>query len=75
MSTTLSFVQWNEFLELGKDIENSVIEDILKSQKPEECAVMVYTVRWTAPNYQPKRFLHLLLPSSLAPPDLLKVSC
>ena len=31
-------------MELGKDMEDSVIEDKIKTQKPEQCAVLVYTV-------------------------------
>lgn len=31
-------------MELGKDLEDSVIEDKIKAQKPEQCAVLVYTV-------------------------------
>ena len=32
-------------MELGKDIENSVIEDKISAQKPNQCALLVYTVR------------------------------
>ena len=32
-------------MELGKDIEDSVIEDKISAQKPNQCAVLVYTVR------------------------------
>ena len=31
-------------MELGKHIEDSVIEDKIKAQKPEQCAVLIYTV-------------------------------
>ena len=31
-------------MELGKDMEDSVIEDKIKAQKPEQCAVLIYTV-------------------------------
>ena len=37
-------MQWESFLELGKDIEDSVIEEKIKAQKPEQCAVLIYTV-------------------------------
>lgn len=37
-------MQWEQFLELGKDIEDSVIEEKIKAQKPEQCAVLIYTV-------------------------------
>ena len=32
-------------MELGKDIEDSVIEDKISAQKPNQCALLVYTVR------------------------------
>lgn len=31
-------------MELGRDIETSVIEDIMQKQKPNQCATLVYTV-------------------------------
>lgn len=31
-------------MELGKDIEDSVIEKKIKDQKPEQCALLIYTV-------------------------------
>ena len=31
-------------MELGKDMEDSVIEDKIKAQKPEQCALLIYTV-------------------------------
>ena len=31
-------------MELGKDIEDSVIEEKIKAQKPEQCALLIYTV-------------------------------
>ena len=37
--------QWEQFLELGKDMDDSVIEEKIKTQKPEQCAVMIYTVK------------------------------
>ena len=37
--------QWEQFLELGSDMETSEIEDRIKSQKPNQCAALVYTVR------------------------------
>lgn len=36
--------QWKQFMELGRDIETSVIEDIMQKQKPSQCATLVYTV-------------------------------
>ena len=40
----VSLLQWKQFMELGKDIEDSVIEDKIKAKKPEQCAVLIYTV-------------------------------
>ena len=37
-------VQWQQFMALGKDMEDSVIEDKIKAQKPEQCALLIYTV-------------------------------
>ncbi|XP_065885757.1 long-chain-fatty-acid--CoA ligase ACSBG2-like [Dysidea avara] len=34
---------WKEFLEVGKDTEDSVIDDIIDKQQPNQCAVLVYT--------------------------------
>ena len=31
-------------MELGKDMENSVIEEKIKAEKPEQCALLIYTV-------------------------------
>ena len=31
-------------MELGKDMEDSVIEDKIKAQKAEQCALLIYTV-------------------------------
>ena len=31
-------------MELGKDMEDSVVEDKIKAQKPEQCALLIYTV-------------------------------
>ncbi len=36
--------QWEQFMELGKDIETSVIEDKVAAMKPNQCATLVYTV-------------------------------
>ena len=33
-------------MELGKDMEDSVIEEKIKAQKPEQCAVLIYTVSY-----------------------------
>ena len=31
-------------MELGKDMDNSEVEEIMKKQKPEDCALLIYTV-------------------------------
>ena len=40
----MSLHQWDQFLELGKDVDDSVIEEKIKAQRPEQCALLVYTV-------------------------------
>ena len=42
----IHFSQWEQFLEHGKDMDDSVIEEKIKAQKPEQCAVMIYTVKF-----------------------------
>jgi hypothetical protein len=34
-------------MELGKDMDSSVVDDIIKNQKPNQCASLVYTVSRT----------------------------
>ncbi|XP_077120324.1 long-chain-fatty-acid--CoA ligase ACSBG1 isoform X1 [Ranitomeya variabilis] len=34
---------WKEFMELGNDISDEHLEDILQSQKPNQCCVLIYT--------------------------------
>jgi long-chain-fatty-acid--CoA ligase ACSBG len=34
---------WEQFMELGKDMDSSVVDDIVKTQKPNQCASLVYT--------------------------------
>ena len=36
--------QWEQFLELGKDMDDSVVEEKIKAQKPGQCALLIYTV-------------------------------
>ena len=36
--------QWSEFIELGKDLEDSAVEERLKVQAPNTCATIIYTV-------------------------------
>ncbi|XP_065883998.1 long-chain-fatty-acid--CoA ligase ACSBG2-like [Dysidea avara] len=39
---------WAKFLELGKSVEDSVVDNIIKEQKPGQCAVLIYTSGTTA---------------------------
>ncbi|XP_063782627.1 long-chain-fatty-acid--CoA ligase ACSBG1 isoform X2 [Pseudophryne corroboree] len=34
---------WAEFMELGKDFSDEHLDDIINSQKPNECCVLIYT--------------------------------
>jgi len=34
---------WTQFLELGKDVPEAVIEDKVSKQKPGKCACLIYT--------------------------------
>ncbi|XP_075064497.1 long-chain-fatty-acid--CoA ligase ACSBG1 [Mixophyes fleayi] len=34
---------WEEFMELGKDISDDHLDDIINSQKPNQCCVLIYT--------------------------------
>ncbi|CAH2273210.1 long-chain-fatty-acid-- ligase ACSBG1 isoform X1 [Pelobates cultripes] len=34
---------WEEFVELGKDIAESQLDDLISSQKPNQCCVLIYT--------------------------------
>ncbi len=43
--TNTMFWQWEQFIELGKDIETSVIEDKVAAMNPNQCALLIYTVR------------------------------
>ena len=37
--------QWEQFMELGKDVEDGAIEEKIAAQRPEQCALLIYTVR------------------------------
>ena len=37
-------LQWEQFLELGKDVEDGAIEEKIAAQRPEQCALLIYTV-------------------------------
>ncbi|KAM4747730.1 long-chain-fatty-acid--CoA ligase ACSBG1 isoform 2-T2 [Rhinophrynus dorsalis] len=34
---------WNEFMDLGKEITDGYLDDIINSQKPNQCCVLIYT--------------------------------
>ena len=43
----LQCMQWDQFLKLGDNIDSKVVEDIISSQHPRDCASLIYTVsRW-----------------------------
>ena len=44
----LHFLQWEEFLKLGDEIETSAVEEKIESQKPDQCAVLIYTVSYSS---------------------------
>ena len=37
--------QWEQFLALGDSLDNDIVENKIYSQKPEDCAGLIYTVR------------------------------
>ena len=37
--------QWKQFMALGKDVEDGAIEEKIAAQRPEQCALLIYTVR------------------------------
>lgn len=39
----LLFPQWDDFMELGSSISNSQLDQIIASQKANQCAVLIYT--------------------------------
>ena len=41
---SISHTQWEQFLELGTSIDDSVVEKKISEQKPEDCASLIYTV-------------------------------
>lgn len=43
--------QWVEFMELGRDESNSQLDDIIATQKPNQCCTLIYTSGTTG---QPK---------------------
>ena len=40
------FLQWEQFLCLGDDMDDQLVEDKIASQKPEDCVALIYTVRY-----------------------------
>lgn len=39
----LLFGQWEEFLELGLDVSEKQLDDIISSQTANQCCVLIYT--------------------------------
>ena len=37
-------IQWEQFMELGKGVEDGAIEEKIAAQRPEQCASLIYTV-------------------------------
>ena len=37
-------IQWMEFMEFGKDVEQRVVEEKMKSQRANQCAAVVFSV-------------------------------
>lgn len=44
-------MQWSEFMELGRDVPDTQLHEIIKSQKPNQCCTLIYTSGTTG---QPK---------------------
>lgn len=44
-------MQWREFLDLGEDVPDSQLREIIESQKPNQCCTLIYTSGTTG---QPK---------------------
>ena len=43
-----SLIQWEEFIRLGSDVEDVVIEERLKQQRADQCAGVVFSVSYPA---------------------------
>ena len=58
-----SLSQWEQFMELGKDMADSVIEEKMKAQRPEQCALLIYTVSnykyLSSQNYTSSSFVYI----------------
>lgn len=37
------FGQWEEFMSLGQEIPDKILDDIISSQKANQCCVLIYT--------------------------------
>lgn len=37
------FGQWGEFMELGLDVSETEVDDIISSQRANQCCVLIYT--------------------------------
>ncbi len=73
-------------MKLGDDMEDSVVEEKIKAQRPEHCALLVYTVRYESNYnvYSLKLIQNLMFPplsshqcdcGSLEPLEIPRVSC
>ena len=47
----LSLLLWEQFLKLGEDLEEGVLDEAIKAQKPEQCALIVHTVSYFSIQY------------------------
>lgn len=45
------FMQWAEFMELGRDVPDVTLDEVIASQKPNQCCTLIYTSGTTG---QPK---------------------
>lgn len=37
-------LQWKQFMELGTEVETVQVDNIIHRQRPEQCALLIYTV-------------------------------
>lgn len=44
LTHALNLLQWNQFLQLGDNTDDKIIEETIASQNPEDCASLIYTV-------------------------------
>lgn len=51
LSNVSTFLQWSEFMTIGKTITDEALNKIINSQKPNQCCTLIYTSGTTG---QPK---------------------